>query len=109
MQKVSGVHISDLTALYGLIVEYILRGETLPSGREGYYFALAHDILLGEVGDHLARSLWDRGLTSDLTTLKYSDEKAAAESMGVPVQFVQMLWDSGYVFIASALLRTESD
>jgi hypothetical protein len=103
------VHISDLTALYGLTVEHILRGETLPSGREGYYFALAHDISLGEVRDHLARALWDRGLTSNSKTHIYSIDKATAQSLGVPVQFVQLLWDSGYVFIASVLLQAKSD
>jgi hypothetical protein len=97
VQKVSGVHISDLTALYGLIVERFLRGESLPSGREGYYFALAHDIFLGEFGDYLAGELRDTGMTSDSEARPYSDEQAAAESLGVPVQFVQMLWDSGYV------------
>ncbi|KAJ5167023.1 uncharacterized protein N7482_005804 [Penicillium canariense] len=98
--RVSGVHISDLTALYGLIVEHILRGETVPSGREGYYFALAHDMFLGEVGDHLARALCDRGLISDSKTHNYSDPEAAAESLGVPAPFVQMLWDSGPDIIA---------
>jgi hypothetical protein len=97
MQKVSGVHISDLTGLYGLIVERVLRRESLRSGREGYYFALAHDIFLGEVGDHLASELRDRGVTTNSETRRYSDEQAAAASMGVPVQFVQMLWDSEYV------------
>ena len=95
MQKVAGVHISDLTALYSLIVERILRGESIPSGRDGYYFALAHDLFLGEVGDHLAKALWDRGLTTDSKTHEYSDYTAAAESLGIPVPFVQLLWDSG--------------
>ncbi|KAH8691553.1 hypothetical protein BGW36DRAFT_305676 [Talaromyces proteolyticus] len=98
--KVAGVHISDLTALYGLIVEQFLRGESIPSGREGYYFALAHDIFLGEVGDHLASELRDRGVTTNSEARTYSDEQAAATSLGVPVQFVQMLWDAGANIVA---------
>jgi hypothetical protein len=84
VQKVSGVHISDLTALYGLIVERVLRRESLPSGREGYYFALAHDIFLGEVGDHLASELRDRGVTTNSEVRRYSDDKLPRHRWGFP-------------------------
>lgn len=89
------MHISDLTALYGRIVEKVLRGETLPSGEKGYYFALAHDVFLGEVLDHLALALKSRGLITDSDTRVYPNDQAAAESLGVPEQFVQALWNSG--------------
>lgn len=89
------MHISDLTALYGRIIEKILQSESLPSGKEGYYFALAHDILLGETLDHLAVALKARGLVADSKTQIYASDEAAAKSLGVPAQFVQPLWNSG--------------
>lgn len=89
------MHILDLTALYGRIVEKILHKEALPSGKGGYYFALAHDLLWWEVLDHLAVALKSRGLVTDSTTHIWPSNEAAAESMGVPVQFVEPLWNSG--------------
>lgn len=95
LQKVSSVHISDLTALYGRIIENILQGEPLPAGREGYYFALAHYLHLGEVLDHLAIELKARDLITDSKTRIYPDDEAAARSLGVPAPFVRPLWNSG--------------
>lgn len=64
----SDVHISDLTAIYGRMVEKILRKETLPNGTEGYYFALAHDLFWWEVLDQLAVALNARGLVTESKT-----------------------------------------
>lgn len=91
----SGVHISDLTALYGRIIEKILQQETPPSGADGYYFALAHDLNWWEVLDHLAVALDARNLVTDSKTRVWPNDEAAAESLGVPVHFVQLLWNSG--------------
>ena len=91
------MHISDLTALYGRIVRKILQQEALPSGEEGYYFALAHDLYSWEVLDHLAVALHARGLVSEPKTEIWPSDEAAAKSLGVPVQFLQTLWNSGYV------------
>ncbi|KAF2231493.1 NAD(P)-binding protein [Viridothelium virens] len=93
--KVSGVHISDLTALYGRIIQKILQKEPLPSGTEGYYFALAHNLIWWEVLDQLAATLKARGLVTTSDTSIWSDDEAAAEAMGIPIQFVQPLWNSG--------------
>jgi hypothetical protein len=92
---VAGVHISDLTALYGQIVRKIIQKETIPNGREGYYFALAHDINRWESLDRLAVALDARGLVKDAKTEVWPSDEAAAESLGVPVKFVQVLWNAG--------------
>ncbi|KAJ5893612.1 hypothetical protein N7495_005303 [Penicillium taxi] len=97
--KMSAVHISDLTALYRKILEKVLQEEELPTGRKGYYFALAHDVYMGEVLDHLAIELKARGLIEDSKTKIYPNDEAAAKSLGVPVQFVP-LWNSGDNIIA---------
>ena len=91
----SGVHISDFTALYGRIIEKILQKEALPSGTEGYYFALAHESFQWEVLDHLAVALNARGLVTDSKTQLWPSDEAAAEAFGVPVQFVKPIWNSG--------------
>lgn len=93
------MHISDLTTLYGRIVEKIQQNEPPPSGAEGYYFALAHDIYWWEVLDHLAAALKVRGLVTDSKAQIWPSDVVAAEALGVPIQFLQILWNSGYVFL----------
>lgn len=89
------MHISDLTALYRQILQKILQKEAIPSGTEGYYFALAHDIQWWEVLDHLAVALKARSLVTESKTPVFPSDEAAAEILGVPVQFVKPLWNSG--------------
>ncbi|MCJ1385555.1 hypothetical protein MMC17_008678 [Xylographa soralifera] len=103
--KVSGVHISDLTALYGRIIEKILQKTAPPSGAEGYYFALAHDLIWWEVLDRLAIALHTRNLVTDSKALFWPNDEAAAESLGVPVRFVQVLWNSGENIISENTYR----
>lgn len=95
LQKVSAVHISDLTALYGQIVENILEEKPIPTGKEGYYFGKAHELFFGDVLDKLAVAMKARGLIADSATQIYSDDTSAAKILGVPEQFVQTLWNSG--------------
>jgi len=84
-----------MTALYGKIVEKILQKEAIPNGEEGYYFALAHSLKMGTVAEHLAVALKARGITPNSTVGIWESDEAVAEAMGVPVQFVQILWNSG--------------
>ncbi|KAJ5128417.1 hypothetical protein N7448_002136 [Penicillium atrosanguineum] len=93
--KVSAVHISDLTVLYGQIVEKILQEKPIPNGKEGYYFGKAHELFFGDVLDKLAEAMEVRGLLADSTTRVYPDDASAAKILGVPEQFVQILWNSG--------------
>ncbi|KAI9706233.1 MAG: hypothetical protein M1820_004808 [Bogoriella megaspora] len=94
-ERVSGVHISDITTLYERIVEKVLQKEELPSGTEGYYFALAHDLVWWEVLDRLGIALKARGLVTSPETQIWPNDEVAAESMGVPVKYLQPLWNSG--------------
>ncbi|KAL8750960.1 MAG: hypothetical protein Q9199_006734 [Rusavskia elegans] len=77
------------------IIEKILQREVIPSSAEGYYFALAHDILWWELMDQPAVALKTRGLVTETETEIWSSDKTAAKSLKVPVRFVQPLWDSG--------------
>ena len=89
------MHISDLTALYGRIVEKVLRQEALPNGTEGYYFGFAHNVQWWQVLERLTEALNVRGLVTDKEIPIWPSDEAAAESLGVPAQFVQPLWNSG--------------
>ncbi|KAJ4293395.1 hypothetical protein N0V90_008678 [Kalmusia sp. IMI 367209] len=91
----SYVHISDLTALYGRIVEKILHGEDPPSGSNGYYFAIAHRLLSNEFADHLAATLHARGLVGSPKSEVWPSHEAAADALGVPAMFVDILFNSG--------------
>ncbi|KAF4964988.1 hypothetical protein FSARC_7166 [Fusarium sarcochroum] len=92
---VQGVHISDLTALYWQIIKAILHNETIPSGTEGYYFAVAHDIDVWEFLDHLATAFKTRGLATDERPEVFPSDDFAADAIGVPVQFLGPLWKNG--------------
>lgn len=91
----SGVHITDLTALYELIVVKALGKETLQHGRDGYYFALGHDIQWSETLPRLAATLQARDLVKDSEIDVWPSDGEAADAMGVPAAFVQLLWNSG--------------
>ncbi|KAL1593713.1 hypothetical protein SLS60_010445 [Paraconiothyrium brasiliense] len=93
--KVSYVHISDLTALYGRIVEKILRGEEPPNGLEGYYFSAVYQISSHDFADHLAAALYARGLVLSSRPEVWPSAEAAAKAFGVPAKFVEYLWNSG--------------
>lgn len=88
------MHIADLTALYWRIVEAVLQDESIPSGTEGYYFALAHKLSIWEFMDHLAVALKARGLIEDSKIETWPSDEFAAESIGIPAQFLEALWKS---------------
>lgn len=87
--------ISDLTAFYERLVEEIFQQGTLASGAKGYYFPLAHDFNWWEALDQMAVALNARGLVTDSKTQIWSYDEVAAESLKLPVQYVQLLSNSG--------------
>ena len=89
------MHIRDLTALYQRIIESIVQNRAIPSGREGYYFALGHSLYWWEVLESLSEALRARGLVTRSDLQVWPSDEAAAESLGVPAGFVQALWNSG--------------
>jgi hypothetical protein len=93
----SAVHVSDIAAFYGKMVEKILLKEPIPSGEKGYYFAKAHEVQWWEVFDQLAVALEARGLATNSTVQIWPDDETAAKVLGVPVQFVSILWSPTYV------------
>ncbi|KAI0131869.1 hypothetical protein BJ170DRAFT_691096 [Xylariales sp. AK1849] len=92
--ELAAVHISDFTAFYRQIVESILQKETIPSGVEGYFFAQAHVVNWWELLDRLAVALNARGLVTDPKAQVWPSVESAAESLGIPAQFVQVLFNS---------------
>ncbi|CAJ2501453.1 Uu.00g043060.m01.CDS01 [Anthostomella pinea] len=88
------VHISDLTDFYARLVEKIIRKEQLPSGEDGYYFAVAHSTHWWDILDHLALALHARGLAEPATHI-WPSEEMAAQSLGVPVDYARSIWNGG--------------
>lgn len=72
-----------------------LNTEEIPSGKEGYFFAVAHGMDMWEFQDHLAAAMKARGLvTSDKPEVHPSNE-FAADAIDVPVEFLEALYKSG--------------
>ncbi|KAH8659991.1 hypothetical protein BX600DRAFT_467051 [Xylariales sp. PMI_506] len=91
--KISGVHVSDLAQFYRLLVEKALRKESLPHGEQGYYSGAAHEIDWQELQDRLAAALHARGMASTSEVQTWASDEAAAKSLGVPTEYVRVLWD----------------
>ncbi|KAI8623861.1 NAD(P)-binding protein [Xylariaceae sp. FL1651] len=85
------VHISDLADYYVLFVEKILQGEKLPSGENGYYFAVAHEASWYEVTQSLADALYGRGLVTESKVKIWPSDDMAAESLDLPRQYVRLM------------------
>ncbi|PMD21477.1 NAD(P)-binding protein [Hyaloscypha hepaticicola] len=94
--NIAGVHISDLTELYGLIVKKILQGsgDSIPNGTHGHYFAIAHEMAWWETLGRLAAAMEARGLVASSETQVWTSNKAAAEATGVPEIFVEIFFNS---------------
>lgn len=97
IQKIAAIHISDLTSLYERIVAGILVENEPESGEKGYYFGIAHDLHWHEVAARFAVTMKARHLVTDTETGTWATGEDAAEALGVPRMFVQVLWNSGYV------------
>ncbi|KAF5537738.1 nad dependent epimerase dehydratase family [Fusarium mexicanum] len=99
--SLQAVHISDLTALYRRIIHAALNREEIPSGKEGYYFAVAHDLDMWQFQDHLAAAMKARGLVKSDKPEVYPSDEFAAEAIDVPVEFLSILYKSGGHFTAT--------
>ncbi len=82
-------HVSDVIALYVLLVSKILQGSAIPSGARGYYFATAHRIPWWETLQRLAIFLHARGLVTSKSVSTWPSDEMAAESLGFPRHFVR--------------------
>ncbi|KAI0101627.1 hypothetical protein GGR51DRAFT_324756 [Nemania sp. FL0031] len=85
------VHISDLAEYYVLLLQKILRGEKLPSGEEGYYFAVAHETGWWEISQGLAETLYARGQVTEPTAKFWPSDDMAAEALELPRQYVRLM------------------
>lgn len=89
------VHISDPTALYCRIIHAALNTEEIPSGKEGYYFAVAHDMDMWEFPDHHAAAVEARGLVTSDKPEVYPSDEFAAKAIDLSVEFLEILYESG--------------
>jgi predicted DNA-binding transcriptional regulator len=97
-QSPPAAHVSDVVALYALLVEKILSGkEKIPSGEAGYYFAIAHRHAWWDVMARLAQSLHRRGLVEEPIAKTWPSYEMAAESLGWPLQYIVPMGMSKYV------------
>ncbi|KAI1750975.1 hypothetical protein F4782DRAFT_230048 [Xylaria castorea] len=87
----AAVHISDLAEYYVLFVKKILQGEKLPSGEDGYYFAVAHEASWWNMTQGLAEALYARGLVTEPTAKIWPSDDMAAEALDLPRQYVRLM------------------
>ncbi|KAJ4356343.1 uncharacterized protein N0V89_004375 [Didymosphaeria variabile] len=84
-------HISDIVALYGILVDRILRNQDVPNGKNGYYFAMAHRAPWWAYMQAIANSLYARGLVVDPELEIWPSDEEAAEALHFPAQFIRAM------------------
>ncbi|KAH6986376.1 hypothetical protein BKA56DRAFT_670540 [Ilyonectria sp. MPI-CAGE-AT-0026] len=87
----AAVHISDLTAFYGLLMEKIFQGEAIPNGENGYYFAVAHKLYCWDLMQRFAEQLHALGLVEEPKTQTWPSDEMAAASLGVPPMIARIM------------------
>ncbi|EWZ81530.1 hypothetical protein BFJ70_g5106 [Fusarium oxysporum] len=83
------VHISDLTDLYVLILNKILREEPIAVGTDRYFFSVAHRISWWKIMDKIAEGLYARGLVDEPTPKIWPNYDVAADALGFPRKFIR--------------------
>ncbi|KAF2652652.1 NAD(P)-binding protein [Lophiostoma macrostomum CBS 122681] len=84
-------HISDVVALYRLVVEHVLQEQKIPNGKDGYYFVQAHRAPWWAYMEALAKSLYARGLVADSEVETWPSDEAAAQALHFPAQFIRAM------------------
>ncbi|TVY68303.1 hypothetical protein Focb16_v002835 [Fusarium oxysporum f. sp. cubense] len=83
------VHISDLTDLYVLILNKILKEEPIAVGTDRYFFSVAHRISWWKIMDKIAEGLYARGLVDEPTPKIWPNYDVAADALGFPRKFIR--------------------
>ncbi|KAI7764092.1 hypothetical protein LZL87_006474 [Fusarium oxysporum] len=83
------VHISDLTDLYVLILNKILKEEPIAIGTERYFFSVAHRISWWKIMDKIAEGLYARDLVDEPTPKIWPNYDVAADALGFPRKFIR--------------------
>jgi hypothetical protein len=85
------VHISDLVALYALVVTKVLQKELIPSGRQGHYFGFAHRSPTHALMDRIATALYTRGLVTDTGVTTWPNYSVAADASALPELYIKSM------------------
>ncbi|QGI69862.1 hypothetical protein CEK26_002194 [Fusarium fujikuroi] len=83
------VHISDLTDLYILILNKILKEEPIAVGTDRYFFSIAHRISWWKIMDKITEGLYARGLVDEPTPKIWPNYDVAADALGFPRKFIR--------------------
>ncbi|KLP19696.1 Uncharacterized protein LW94_4327 [Fusarium fujikuroi] len=83
------VHISDLTDLYILILNKILKEEPIAVGTDRYFFSIAHRISWWKIMDKITEGLYARGLVDEPIPKIWPNYDVAADALGFPRKFIR--------------------
>ncbi|PVH74920.1 NAD(P)-binding protein [Cadophora sp. DSE1049] len=84
-------HVTDVASFYGLLTEHILRKETIPSGKNGYYFITAHTSPWWSVMQRVGDALYARGLVTEAKPHTWPSDEMAAEALGLPLLYIRAI------------------
>ena len=67
----------------------------------GYFYPVAHYVDMWKTADGIAEALHAKGLVNEPKAVPWPSDEAAAEAIGMPVQFIQLLYRSVYALSLS--------
>ncbi|CAH0040236.1 unnamed protein product [Clonostachys rhizophaga] len=85
------IHVADLADLYVVLVEKILQGQSIPNGKNGYYFGFAHRLPWWKTMERIAAGLHARGLVAEPKAQVWPSWEEAAAQLKWPVQHIHAM------------------
>lgn len=89
------VHISDVSEYYARLLEALIQGRDIPTGRKGYYMVISHSTSWWDILDGFARALHARSLVKNSEVHVWPSDEAASKALEMPGNFVRSIFNSG--------------
>ncbi|CAG9977431.1 unnamed protein product [Clonostachys byssicola] len=91
------IHVTDLARFYTSIIRTIVHGNAPVGGQDGYFFASAHKLPWWDLLHCLASRLHAKWLVSTADVNVWPNGDLAAESFGMPLEYVRIGWNSNSI------------
>ncbi|KAK1142352.1 hypothetical protein N8T08_007904 [Aspergillus melleus] len=103
------VHVTDLARLFGLLATKVVAGETVPSGRQGYYFTNSGSHTWLDVATLIGKAGFDLGVLESPLPRSISLEEGAVRFADGDVKFAEACFASRAFGLGWKPLHTEED
>ena len=85
------MHVSDLAKLYVLLIEKALQGVSIPTGKNGHYFAVGHQAESWKLMRALNDEMYKRKLVDKPEPKIWLSYGTAAKELGFPAMYIKAI------------------